>query len=159
MSTTPITPRGLERLYAQLKQLREVERPKNVQDIEVARAHGDLRENAEYHAAKERQGHIAGQMQHLETQIALAQVIDPTTLSGTRILFGATVTLVDLDQEDAPPVRYQIVGDLEADLAAGLISISSPMARGLIGKELGDEVTVTTPKGKRLLLIDAVEYK
>jgi len=159
MSNNPITPQGLERLYAQLKLLREVERPKNVRDIEVARAHGDLRENAEYHAAKERQGHIAGQMQHLETQIAIAQVIDPASLSGTRILFGATVTLVDLDQEDAPPVRYQIVGDLEADLAAGLISISSPIARGLIGKELGDEVTVTTPKGKRLLLIDAVEYK
>ena len=98
-------------------------------------------------------------MQHLETQIAIAQVIDPATLSGTRILFGATVTLVDLDQEDAPPMHYQIVGDLEADLAAGLISISSPMARGLIGKEVGDEVTVTTPKGKRLLLIDAVDYK
>ena len=159
MSNTPITPRGLARLYEQLKQLREFDRPQNVRDIEVARAHGDLRENAEYHAAKERQGHIAGQMQHLETQIAIAQVIDPSTLSGTRILFGATVTLVDLDQEDAPPMHYQIVGDLEADLAAGLISISSPMARGLIGKEVGDEVTVTTPKGKRLLLIDAVEYK
>lgn len=159
MPSNPITPRGLERLHLQLRQLREVERPRNVQDIEIARAHGDLRENAEYHAAKEKQSHIAGTMQHLETQIATAEVIDPKTLSGTRVIFGATVTLVDLDQEDAPPVCYQIVGDLEADLGAGLISISSPIARGLIGKEEGDEVTVTTPKGKRLLLIDRVEFK
>lgn len=158
-SQIPMTPKGLARLHEQLQLLREVERPKNVRDIEEARAHGDLRENAEYHAAKERQGQIAGQMQALETQIATAQVIDPSTLSGTRVIFGATVTLVDLDNEDAPPVRYQIVGDLESDLAAGLISLNSPLARGLMGKEVGAEVVVVTPKGARNYLIDKVEFK
>lgn len=159
MSTTPMTPRGLTRLHEELRRLIEIERPQNVRDIEVARAHGDLRENAEYHAAKERQSHIIGQIQQLETQIATAEVIDPQLLSGTRVIFGATVTLTDLDTEDAPPVCYQIVGDPESDLAAGLISISSPIARGLIGKELGDEVAVATPRGKRNFLIDRVEFK
>jgi transcription elongation factor GreA len=154
----PITPKGLVRLHEQLKHLREFDRPKNVRDIEEARAHGDLKENAEYHAAKERQSHIVGQIQALETQIATAEIIDPATLKGSRVMFGATVTLVDLDTADSPPVRYQIVGDLEADLAAGLISISSPLARGLIGKECGDEVPVTTPKGRRMFLIDNVEF-
>jgi len=154
-----MTPRGLARLHEQLKHLRENERPKNVRDIEEARAHGDLRENAEYHAAKERQGHIVGQMQQIESQIASAEIIDPATLSGNRVIFGATVTLTDLDTADSPPVRYQIVGDQESDLNAGLISISSPIARGLIGKEVGDEVPVHTPKGKRMFLIDKVEFR
>lgn len=160
MSTsTPITPGGLAKLHEQLKHLREVERPQNVRDIEEARAHGDLRENAEYHAAKERQGMLAGQISALETQIATAQVIDPAALSGSRVIFGATVALVDLDSEEETKVQYQIVGDVEADLAAGLISLSSPIAKGLIGKEEGDEVTIFTPKGKRLFLIDKVVFK
>ncbi len=159
MSTQPpITPRGLARLHAQLQHLREVERPQNVRDIEEARAHGDLKENAEYHAAKERQSHIAGMMQQLETQIATSQIIDPKTLSGNRVVFGATVTLEDLDLEDSPPVRYQIVGDLESDLASGLISFNSPLARGLMGKELGAEVVITTPKGARNYLINKIEF-
>jgi transcription elongation factor GreA len=160
MSTPPpITPRGLAKLHEQLKYLREFERPKNVRDIEEALAHGDLRENAEYHAAKERQGMLAGQMQSLETMIATAQIIDPATLSGSRVIFGATVVLTDLDSEEEAKVTYQIVGDVEADLAAGLISLSSPIAKGLIGKEEGDEVAIVTPKGKRLFLIDKVSFK
>ncbi len=157
-SQPPITPKGLARLHEQLQHLREVERPRNVRDIEEARAHGDLKENAEYHAAKERQSHIVGMMQQLETQIATVQIIDPKTLSGTRVVFGATVTLVDLDNENSPPVRYQIVGDLESDLAAGLISLNSPVARGLMGKELGAEVVITTPNRQRNYLIDKIEF-
>jgi transcription elongation factor GreA len=159
MSGQPITPNGLARLHEQLRHLKEVERPKNVRDIEEARAHGDLRENAEYHAAKERQGHIAGQIQALESQIATSSVIDPATLKGTRVIFGATVTLVDLDNDDAEPMVYQIVGDVESDLAAGRISISSPLARGLIGKEEGDECVIQTPKGRRNVLIERVAFK
>ena len=159
MTGQPITPRGLEKLHEQLRHLKEVERPKNVRDIEEARAHGDLRENAEYHAAKERQGHIAGHIQALESQIASSSVIDPTTLSGSRVIFGATVTVVDLDAEGADPAVYQIVGDVESDLAAGRISISSPLARGLIGKEEGDECVIQTPKGRRNVLIERVEFK
>lgn len=152
----PITPRGLQKLHAQLKHLREVERPKNVADIEEARAHGDLRENAEYHAAKDRQAEIQGHMQHLETLIATATVIDPTTLSGSRIVFGATVTLVD-DHDNT--VVYQIVGESEADLKAGLISIASPLAKALIGREVGDEVAVQAPGGKRVYAVEQVEFK
>lgn len=159
MSGTPITPRGLARLHENLRKLKEFDRPQNVRDIEEARAHGDLKENAEYHAAKERQSHIQGTIQALESQIATAQVINPATLSGTRVIFGATVRLVDLDNEAAPPMLYQIVGDLESDLNAGLISLSSPIARGLIGKEEGDEVKITTPKGQRTVLIEKVEFK
>jgi len=159
MSGQPITPKGLARLHEQLRHLKEVERPKNVRDIEEARAHGDLRENAEYHAAKERQGHIAGQIQALESQIATSSVIDPATLKGSRVIFGATVTLVDLDNDDAEPMVYQIVGDVESDLAAGRISISSPLARGLIGKDEGDECVIQTPKGRRNVLIERVAFK
>lgn len=159
MSGQPITPKGLARLHEQLRHLKEVERPKNVRDIEEARAHGDLRENAEYHAAKERQGHIAGQIQALESQIATSSVIDPATLKGSRVIFGATVTLVDLDNDDAEPMEYQIVGDVESDLAAGRISISSPLARGLIGKDEGDECVIQTPKGRRNVLIERVAFK
>jgi transcription elongation factor GreA len=156
---TPITPKGLARLHEQLKHLREVERPQNVRDIEEARAHGDLRENAEYHAAKDRQGHIAGQIRHLETQIATSTVIDPATLKGSRIVFGATVTLLDLDADDGTRVQYQVVGDVESDLQHGLISISSPIAKGLIGKEEGDEVAIPTPKGRRNFLVERVAFR
>lgn len=154
---TLVTPRGLSKLHGQLRYYIEIERPKNVRDIEEARAHGDLRENAEYHAAKERQGMIQANIQMIESQIATAEVIDPTQQSGTRVIFGATVTLTDVENDHE--VRYQIVGDAEADLAAGLISLNAPMARGLIGKDTGDEVAVYTPKGKRNFVIERVEFK
>ncbi len=158
MSNTPMTPQGLEKLHAQLRHLREVERTQNVRDIEEALAHGDLRENAEYHAAKDRQGQIDGQMKWLESLISSAQVIDPKTLSGERVIFGATVELVDVDDEDAEPVRYKLVGEHESDIATGLISYASPIARALIGKLLGDEVTVQTPRGRRTFVIESVEF-
>ncbi|MSP92591.1 MAG: transcription elongation factor GreA [Myxococcales bacterium] len=157
-ATMPITPRGLAKLHQRLRNLKEVERPTNVRDIEEARAHGDLKENAEYHAAKERQSHIVGNIQHVESLIGSVTVIDPATLSGPKVRFGATVTLVDLDSGEETKTRYQIVGDSEGDLAAGLITISSPVARALIGKEEGDEVAVATPRGRRLVLIEKVEW-
>lgn len=158
MSTVPMTPRGLKLLHAKLKQLREVERPQNVRDIEEALAHGDLRENAEYHAAKDRQAQIDGTMKWAESQIASAQIIDPTTLSGDRVMFGATVTLIDGEDEDAKPIRYQLVGEAESDLSAGRVSFASPIARALMGKEEGDEVTIISPNGRRKVIIDEVEY-
>ncbi len=156
MPPMPITPRGHARLHEQLKQLREVDRPQNVRDIEDARAHGDLKENAEYHAAKERQSFIAGQMQHLETALADAEIIDPAKLRGSRVTFGATVTLVDVDTNVTQ--RFQIVSDLEANLAAGLVSMHAPTARGVLGKEEGDEVSIAAPKGKRTYFIEKVEF-
>ena len=158
MSTVPMTPAGLAQLHEQLRHIREVDRPQNVRDIEEARAHGDLKENAEYHAAKERQGHIDGQMKRIETMIATAQVIDPSSLSGDRVVFGATVTLVDAEDDDAEPVRYQIVGEHESDLSKGRISFTSPVARALIGKSEGDEVPVVTPNGRKMVIIDEVEF-
>jgi transcription elongation factor GreA len=155
MPTTPMTPGGHEKLHKQLRHLREVERPKNVRDIELALEHGDLRENAEYHAAKERQGHIDGQLKWLESLIATAQIINPATLSGDRVIFGATVTLIDGDDEK---VRYQIVGEHESDLPQGLISYASPLARALIGKSEGDEISVQTPGGRRTYEIESVEF-
>ena len=143
----PMTPKGLAALRAELKNIREVERPQNVADIEEARAHGDLSENAEYHAAKERQGFLDARMKELEAKISLAEVIDPNTLSGDRVVFGATVTVMDLDTEEES--TYTIVGDDEADIKKGMISISSPIARALIGKEVGDEFKFKTPGGVR----------
>ncbi len=143
----PMTPNGLQRMRQELKQIREVERPQNVQDIEEARAHGDLSENAEYHAAKERQGYLDARLKELKAKLSLAEVIDPNTLSGDRVLFGATVTLMDLDTEDE--VIYTIVGDDEADAKNGFISISSPLARALIGREVGDEIKFRAPGGLR----------
>lgn len=159
MTMTPMTPKGLRRLHEQLRHLREVERPQNVRDIEEARAHGDLRENAEYHAAKERQGQIDGMMKFLENAIATAHVIDPASLSGDRVIFGATVELVDADDAAAAPMRYQIVGEHEADLPAGLISVASPLAKAMIGKAEGDDVVVQTPRGRRKFSIAAVEFR
>ena len=158
MSTVPITPRGLKLLHARLKQLREVDRPQNVRDIEEALAHGDLRENAEYHAAKDRQAQIDGMMKWAEGQIASAEVIDPTKLAGFRVMFGATVTLSDAEDDDSKPTRYQLVGESESDLAQGRISFASPIARALMGKEEGDEVTIVTPSGRRKIVIDEVEF-
>ena len=151
----PMLAEGHASLMATLRELKEVERPKNVEDIETARAHGDLSENAEYHAAKERQGHIEAQTMDLEDKLARAIVIDPKTLSGDKVVFGATVGLLD---EDDKPVTYQIVGQTEADAKRGRISYSSPLGRALIGRRLDEEVEVTTPSGDKYYTIAKVEF-
>jgi len=143
----PMTQAGMLRLKEELKRIKSVDRPKNVRDIEEARAHGDLSENAEYHAAKERQSFLEGRMQLLEDAIARAEVIDVTKLSGERVKFGATVILSDQDSE--AEVRYRIVGELEADIKQGRVSITSPIARALIGREVGEVVIVQAPGGGR----------
>ncbi len=152
----PMTVEGNVAMKAELKQLKGVERLQNIKDIEEARAHGDLSENAEFHAAKERQAFIVARIAELETKTSRAQVIDPTTLSGERVKFGATVSLTDLDNDDE--VVYTIVGEDESDAAQGKISFKSPIARALIGKEEGDEVEFRTPKRVRSMEIGAVEF-
>ncbi|MEO8213784.1 MAG: transcription elongation factor GreA [Myxococcales bacterium] len=152
----PMTPRGQQALRDELKRLREVERPKNVLDIEEARAHGDLKENAEYHAAKDRQGFIEGRSKDIEAILAQAEVIDPSKLSGSRVVFGATVRLTDTDSGEA--VTYSIVGDHEADIKAGRIAISAPLARVMIGKDEGDTVSLKTGKGTREYQISQVRF-
>ena len=154
MEKVPMLQEGYEKLTADLKVLR-AERPKIGEAIEEARAHGDLSENAEYHAAKERQGQVEAMIGDLEDKISRAQIIDPTTLSGDKVIFGATVTLLD---EDDKPVRYQIVGQTEADAAKGRISYTSPIARALIGKQVEDEVEVTVPSGDKFYLVDKIEF-
>jgi len=154
MEKVPMLVEGYDRLTADLKTLRE-ERPKIVDAIEEARAHGDLSENAEYHAAKERQGQVEAQIAEIEDKVSRAQIIDPKTLSGDKIIFGATVSLLD---EDDKPVRYQIVGQTEADANKGRISYSSPMARALIGKQVGDEIEVTVPAGDKFYLVEKIEF-
>ena len=156
MDRYPMTPAGQKKLEAELKKLREVDRPKNVKDIEEARAHGDLSENAEYKAAKEQQSLIAGRLEYLEDRISKAEVIDPKKLSGDRVVFGAKVSLEKLDTSEE--VTYRIVGDDEADIDQNTISISSPIARGLIGKEVGDTVVVKTPSGTKKFEIFDVEF-
>jgi transcription elongation factor GreA len=156
MAKFPMTPRGQQALKDELKQLREVERPKNVQDIEEARAHGDLRENAEFHAAKEKQAFIEGRSREIESILAQAEVIDPGKLSGSRVVFGATVKLTDTDSGDE--TTYSIVGDFEADIKQGRIAISAPLARALIGRETGDTVTLKTGKGSREYQIAEVRF-
>ncbi len=152
----PMTPAGQKKLRDELKRLREVERPKNVLDIEEARAHGDLRENAEYHAAKERQGFIEGRSKDIEAILAQAEVIDPAKLSGSRVVFGATVRLADTDSGEE--VTYSIVGDHEADIKIARISISAPLARAMIGKDEGDTITLKTGKGTREYQIVEVRF-
>ncbi|HZW88841.1 MAG TPA: transcription elongation factor GreA [Myxococcaceae bacterium] len=147
MSRIPITSSGLRRLKEELKQLQTVERLKISKEIEVARAHGDLRENAEYHAAKEKQSHIEGRILSLNDWIARAEVIDVSKLSGDKVVFGATVKLIDVETDKE--VTYTLVGELEADIKRRLISVTSPLARGLIGKAVGDLVTVQSPGGAR----------
>jgi transcription elongation factor GreA len=147
MSRIPITASGLRRLKDELRQLQSVERGKISKEIEVARAHGDLRENAEYHAAKEKQSHIEGRILNLNDWIARAEVIDVSKLSGDKVVFGATVKLIDSENEKE--VTYTLVGELEADIKRRLISVTSPLARGLIGKAVGDLVTVQSPGGAR----------
>lgn len=153
----PMTPACFERLKTELKQIKEHDRAENVRDIEVARDHGDLRENAEYHAAKERQALLDGRMRYLEGRIGFAQVIDPTTVKETKITFGATVTLNDVDNDTE--VVYRIVGEDESDASSGKISISAPIARAMLGKRKGDEVIVKLPKGDREYEVVRVEYK
>ena len=154
MEKVPMLAEGYERLTADLKVLR-AERPKIVDAIEEARAHGDLSENAEYHAAKERQGQVEAQIAEIEDKVSRAQIIDPTTLSGDKIIFGATVTLLD---EDEKAIKYQIVGQTEADAGRGRISYSSPLARALIGKQVGDEIEVTVPSGDKFFLVEKIEF-
>lgn len=150
----PMLAEGYERLTADLKALRE-ERPRIVDAIEEARAHGDLSENAEYHAAKERQGQVEATIGDLEDKISRAQIIDPATLSGDRIIFGATVTLLD---DDEKPVRYQIVGPYEADAKVGRISYNSPLGKALIGRKVDDEIEVTVPSGDKFYLVRGIEF-
>jgi transcription elongation factor GreA len=152
----PITKPGLVRLKEELKRLKAVERPKIVKEIAEARSHGDLSENAEYHAAKEKQSHLEGRLLQVEDWIARAEVIDIGKLKGDRVVFGATVTLSDSESGDE--VRYQVVGELEADLKQGKISVASPIARAMIGKQEGDVVKVRTPGGEREYEINAVEF-
>ena len=150
----PMLAEGYEKLTSELKALRE-ERPRIVEAIEEARAHGDLSENAEYHAAKERQGHVEAQIGDLEDKVTRAQIIDPASLSGDRVIFGATVTLLD---EDDKASRYQIVSPYEADAKLGRISYNSPLGRALIGRKVEEEVEVTVPSGDRFYVVEKIEF-
>ena len=147
----PMTRQGYEKLEAELKRLRTEERPRNVREIEEARAHGDISENAEFHAAKERQSHIEGRVRMLNDRLARAQVIDPSGQSLDQVRFGLTVVLVDSDTDEK--VTYTILGEEEADVSEGKISVVSPVARALLGKAVGDEVQVRVPRGTRVFEI------
>jgi transcription elongation factor GreA len=151
----PMLAEGHRKLTEQVKHLKTVERPEVVQAIEDARAHGDLSENAEYHAAKERQGQIEAMIADIEDQLSRAMVIDPATLSGDKVVFGATVTLID---EAEKKVKYQLVGQVEADAKDGKISYNSPLGRALIGRQKGEEVEVSTPSGDRYYQIAKIEF-
>ncbi len=157
MERVPMTIEGFRTLEAELQRLKSEERPRIIQAISEARAHGDLSENAEYHAAKEQQGLNEARVADIEDRISRADVIDTSKLSGTTIKFGATVTLVDEDTDEK--VKYKIVGDSEASVRDGKISISSPIARALIGKSKNDTAEVTTPKGARSYQILKIEWK
>lgn len=148
---------GYEKLNAELKNLLHVERPAVIAAIDEARSHGDLKENAEYHAAKERQGFIEGRIAELESKLSRAEVIDPTKLKSDKIVLGATITLVDTDTDKT--VTYALVGPDEADLENGKISTTSPIGRALLGKAEGDEATVQAPGGKRVYEVEKVEFK
>jgi transcription elongation factor GreA len=151
----PMLEEGHRKLTDELKRLRMEERPAIVEAIEEARAHGDLSENAEYHAAKERQGQVEATIADLEDRLSRAMVIDPTTLSGDKVVFGATVTLID---EDEKTVKYQLVGQTEADARVGRISNNSPLGRALIGRHKGEDVEVSTPSGDRYYAIKKIEF-
>jgi transcription elongation factor GreA len=158
MNQIPVTAEGSERLKAELKDLKYVKRPIVVEAIAVARDHGDLKENAEYHAAREEQGFMEGRIAELESVLGNAQTIDVTKLNKTgRIVFGCTVELMDIESDEE--VTYQIVGDIEADIRLNRIAISSPIARAMIGKEEGDEVIVREPSGNREYEVTAVHYR
>lgn len=153
----PMTTQGAQRLRQELENLKSVKRPEVIAAIAEARAHGDLKENAEYHAAREQQGFIEGRIQELEAALSNAQLIDVSTLNaGDRVVFGATVELSDEDSGE--DVTYQIVGDLEADIKQGRISISAPIARAMIGKHEGDSIEIDAPSGKRSYEIVSVRY-
>ncbi len=157
MERVPMTVEGYAAIEAELHRLKSEERPRIVQAIAEARAHGDLSENAEYHAAKEAQGLNEAKVAELEDKLGRADVVDPTSMSGSTVKFGATLTLIDEDTEEE--VTYKVVGELEADVKAGKVSITSPIARALIGKEKGDVVEVATPKGARSYEILKIEWK
>ncbi len=150
----PMLAEGYRQLTDEVKRLK-LERPEIIEAIETARAHGDLSENAEYHAAKERQGQIEAMIADIDDRLSRAMVIDPTTLSGDKVVFGATVTLLD---EDDKQIRYQLVGQTEADANHGRISYNSPLGRALIGRSKGEEVEVTTPAGERYYEIAKIEF-
>ena len=157
MSRAPLTLNGAQRLRDELDQLKSVKRPEIINAISEARAHGDLKENAEYHAAREQQSFIEGRIKQLESELSHAEVIDVARLNaGTRVVFGATVTLADVETDEEK--SYQIVGDLEADIKQSMIAISSPLARALIGKHEGDSVTIDAPAGQREYEIISVAY-
>lgn len=157
MSRVPLTVQGVEKLRAELQKLKSVDRPAIIKEIAAARAHGDLKENAEYHAAKENQSFLEGRIQELEGSISNAEIIDPGKVdAGGRIVFGATVELINVDSGEE--VVYQIVGELEADITAGLISVNSPIARSLIGKSQDDEVVVNAPAGEIIYEVLVVRY-
>jgi transcription elongation factor GreA len=154
---SPITTKGAQRLRTELEELKSVKRPAVIQAIAEARAHGDLKENAEYHAAREQQGFIEGRIKQLEAELSNAQLIDVSTLdAGDKVVFGATVVLADTENDEEK--TYQVVGDLEADIKQGMIAISSPVARALIGKHEGDTVTIDAPAGQREYEIVSVRY-
>ncbi|MCO4773074.1 MAG: transcription elongation factor GreA [Deltaproteobacteria bacterium] len=153
----PVTPAGHKRLRAELRQMIEVERPAAVLAIETARAHGDLSENAEYDYAKDKQGMLEAKIRDLEAKLSMAEVIDPTTMSGDKVMFGATVTLEDLDTDEE--LTYKLLGGLEADIKQLIISIESPIGRALLGKEVDDEVVINVPRGKRIVTVTGIEYK
>jgi transcription elongation factor GreA len=153
----PMTASGFQRLQDDLKHLKGSERPAVIRAIAEARDHGDLSENAEYHAARERQSFIEGQIGEIEDRISRAEVIDASKLSGNTVKFGATVTLVDEDTEDE--VTYQLVGEFEADINARRLSITAPLARALIGKQVGDNIEVTTPGGSKAYEILKIEFR
>lgn len=157
MEKIPMTAAGHAKLSTELKELKSVERPAVIKAIAEAREHGDLSENAEYHAARERQSFIEGRILEIEGMIARADVIDPTKLGGSSVKFGATVTIVDEDTEEEK--TYQIVGEVEAEIEAGKLNVNSPLARALIGKEEGDSVEVMTPGGGRSYEITAVAFR
>ncbi|HEY0438128.1 MAG TPA: transcription elongation factor GreA [Phenylobacterium sp.] len=156
MEKVPMTAEGYQALDEELKRLKTIERPAVIAAIGEARAHGDLSENAEYHAAKDRQGWIEGQIAEIEDKMARAQVIDVSKLSGKQVKFGATVSVIDEDTEEK--ARYQIVGEHEANVKAGKVSITSPIARAMIGKESGETVEVNTPNGVKAYEITKVEW-
>lgn len=156
MTSYPITPDGLEKLRAELSHLKKVERPKISKEIGVAREHGDLKENFEYHAAKDKQGMVEAKIRNIEDKVSRAEVIDPTKLSGDRVVFGATVVIMEIESEEE--ITYQIVSDSEADLEIKRISIGSPLARALIGKEVGDETRIPGKGGPRMVEIVDVTF-
>jgi transcription elongation factor GreA len=151
----PMLQEGYKLITEELHRLKTIERPEVIDAIEEARAHGDLSENAEYHAAKERQGQIEASIADIEDKLSRAQIIDPTELSGDKVVFGATVTLLD---DDEKPVKYQIVGQTEADAKSGRISYNSPLGRALIGRKVDDEVEVSVPAGDRYYVVAKIEF-